>query len=484
MRKGVFLVFLSFLLILSTASFKHTALASNFVDVPSSHRGAKEISYLSQGGIVNGGIDGRFSPNKVLTRAEAVAFIGRALQLDGIQRSTSFKDVGSGMFASGYIQSAVDKGIVSGYGDGSFKPSKVVTRGEMAIMISKAFGYSFNNSSSGAAQALLSRGIAQGLADGSFGFNQSIIRADFSVFLARAINPDFRVKANTVKFDQDLKVNTNDLNVRKGPNSAYGKVGSLNKGLAVQGAYSVGAWYYIKAGSIKGFVHGHYLDGKGDSGGATNPDPKPKPEPPTGNYDPRIKDQVVILDPGHGGKHPGAMAYGVREKDVVLAVGLKANEIFKKSPLQVKMTRSTDKYISLANRVKYAQQVNGDIFVSIHANSHSKESANGTETYYYASRKNSRTDDSKLLATKIQKRLLEAWNLKDRKVKTADFYVIRKTTMPSTLLELGFISNKSENQKLKSDYWQNEAAKAIYYGVLDYYKAKGYKVDSLYSVAK
>ncbi|MGM7634707.1 N-acetylmuramoyl-L-alanine amidase [Bacillus sp. Hm123] len=481
MKRRAFLVFLSFLLVIPMLGVKSTAFASTFSDVPSSHRAAKEINYLVDGGIANGVSSSRFSPSKTVTRAEAVALIGRALQLNGTQRSTSFTDVGSGIFASGYIQSAVDKGIVSGYGDGSFKPGKVVTRGEMAIMISKAFGYSFNNSSSGAAQALLSRGIAQGLADGSFGFNQSIIRADFSVFLARAINPDYRVKANTVKFDQDLTVNTNNLNVRKGPNSAYGKVGSLNKGLAVQGAYSVGAWYYIKAGSIKGFVHGNYLDGKGDSGGATNPDPKP--EPPTGNYDPRIKDQVIVLDPGHGGSDPGAIGYGIKEKDVVLATGLKVNEIFKKSPFQVKMTRSTDKYVSLSGRVSYAQAVKGNTFISIHANAFNG-SANGTETYYYASRKNPHTADSKLLATKIQKRLIAAWNLQDRGVKTKSLHVIRENNMPATLLELGFIDNKKDNAKLKSDYWQNAAAKAIYYGTLDYYKAKGYKVDSLYSVAK
>ncbi|PAQ13105.1 cell wall hydrolase [Bacillaceae bacterium SAOS 7] len=480
MKRRAFLVFLSFLLVIPMLGVKTTAFASTFVDVPSSYRAAKEINYLAQGGIAQGASN-KFNPNQTVTRAEAVTFIGRALQLNGTQRATSFNDVGSSMFASGYIQSAVDKGIVSGYGNGKFEPNRVVNRGEMAIMISKAFGYSFNGTSGGAAQALMSRGIAQGLADGSFGVSKQIIRADFSVFLARAINVDFRVNPSAIDFSQNLTVNTDNLNVRTGPNVAYTKVSSLNKGLAVQGAYSVGAWYYIKAGSIKGFVHGNYLDGKGDSGGATNPDPKP--EPPTGNYDPRIKDQVIVLDPGHGGSDPGAIGYGIKEKDVVLATGLKVNEIFKKSPFQVKMTRSTDKYVSLSGRVSYAEAVKGNTFISIHANA-ANGSASGTETYYYASRTNPYTADSKLLATKIQKRLVNAWNLNDRGVKTKSLHVIRENNMPATLLELGFIDNQNDNAKLKSDYWQNAAAKAIYYGVLDYYKAKGYNVDSLYSVAK
>ncbi|WP_338751931.1 N-acetylmuramoyl-L-alanine amidase [Bacillus sp. FJAT-52991] len=485
MKKRVFLIFLSCLLVMPILGLKSKAFAaSTFSDVPDSHRAAKEIYYLSKGGIAQGSSSYQFSPNKSVTRAEAVTMIGRALQLDGTQRPTSFKDVGSGSFASGYIQSAADKGIVSGYGDGSFLPNKVVTRGEMALMICKAFEYPFNNSTSGAAQALMSRGIAQGLADGSFGYDEPMIRADFSVFLARAINPDFRLKANTVKFDQNLTVNVNDLNVRTGPNNAYEKVGSLNKGTAVKGAYSVGAWYYIQAGSIKGFVHGNYLDGKGGSGGATNPTPPPtKPQPPTSNVDPRIKDQVIVIDPGHGGKDPGAVGYGINEKDVVLATGLKVNELFKKTPFQVKMTRSTDKYVSLSGRVSYAESVKGNTFVSIHANA-ANGSASGSETYYYAAKSNPHTADSKLLATKIQNRLVAAWNLKDRGVKSKSLHVLRENSMPAALVELGFIDNKNDNAKLKSDYWQNAAAKAIYYGVLDYYKAKGYKVDSLYSVAK
>ncbi|WP_343070858.1 N-acetylmuramoyl-L-alanine amidase [Bacillus sp. REN10] len=479
MKKRAFLVFLSFLLVIPMLSSKSTAFASTFSDVPDSYRAAKEINYLAQGGIAQGG-GSEFNPDKKVTRAEAVSLIGRALQLNGTQRATSFKDVGASMFASGYIQSAVDRGIVSGYGNGNFEPYKVVTRGEMAIMISKAFGYPFNNTSGGAAQALISRGIAQGLGDGSFGASNQIIRADFSTFLARAINPEFRVDGVAIEFDQNLTVNTDDLNVRTGPNSAYPKIAALNKGKAVKGAFSVGAWYYIKADSIQGFVHGNYLDGKGSSGGATNP---PPPPPPTSNVDSRIKNQVIVLDPGHGGHDPGAVGYGINEKDVVLATGLKVNNLFKKTPFQVKMTRSTDKYVTLSGRVSYAQAVKGNTFVSIHANA-ANGSASGTETYYYASRTNPHTADSKLLATKIQQRLVAAWKLNDRGVKTKSLHVIRENSMPATLLELGFIDNKNDNEKLRSDYWQNAAAKAIYYGILDYYKAKGYKVDSLYSVAK
>ncbi|KAB7707443.1 cell wall hydrolase [Bacillus aerolatus] len=472
MKKGVILVLLSFVLAIPLFGVKHTAqAATNFTDVGASHRAMKEIYYLADGGIAKGASAAEFSPNKRVTRAEAATFIGRALQLDGTKRVTTFKDVGSGMFASGYIQSAAEKGILSGYSDKSFHPYQEVTRGEMAVMISKAFGYAYDNKLSGAANALKSRGIAQGKLDGSFGAEELIIRADFSVFLARAINPDFRLKENTVSFKDARWINVDSLNIRTGPSDVYPKVGAVKQDQQVLSAYKVGSWNYIKYGSIEGFVHGAYLRNTAEANNA-------------GNVDPRIAKEVIVLDPGHGGSDPGAAGYGIREKDVVLDTGLKVNNLFKQTPFQVRMTRSTDKYVSLSGRVDYAKSVGADAFISIHANAFNG-SANGIETYFYnAAYSNPNVDDSKLLATKIQNRLLTALNLSNRGVKHGNFHVIRENTMPAVLTELGFIDNKGDNDKLRSDYWRNAAAKAIYYGTLDYYKAKGYEVDALYDVAK
>ncbi|WP_232713533.1 N-acetylmuramoyl-L-alanine amidase [Bacillus xiapuensis] len=489
MKKRAFSVILSLLLIIPLFGAKDSVQAAGyFTDINSSHRALKEINYLAEGRITQGS-NNKFSPNKTVTRAEAATFIGRALQLNGKQRSTSFRDVGASSFASGYIQSAVEKGILSGYGGGKFAPGKVVTRGEMALMIAKAFRYSFNNTSGGAAHALMSLGIAQGTGNGYFSFNKQLIRADFAVFLARALNPDYRFRANTVKFPQQLTVNTNDLNVRTGPGSSYKKTGVLNKGNKVAGAYNVGAWFYIKAGSVEGYVHSAYINNEKPNvtiippGGVPAPKPDPKPIQPAGNVDPRIAQKVIVLDPGHGGSDPGSDGYGLLEKDVALATGLKVNSYLKKTPFQVKMTRSSDWYPTLSGRVSFAKRAGADVFVSIHNNAFNG-SANGTETYYYSAYRNPNVADSKLLASKIQKRLITAWKLKDRGVKNGNFHVIRENTMPAVLVELGFIDNYHDNQKLRSPYWRDVAAKAISYGILDYYKAKGYQVDSLYNVIK
>ncbi len=226
-----------------------------FKDIDSSHRAYKEIEYLAQGSIVGGDINGKFNPSLNVTRAEAAAMIGRALNLDGTKRKTSFKDVGSTNFASGYIQSAADLKILSGYKDGNFKPYANVTRGEMAVMISKAFGYSYGNTVSGAASALKARGIAQGMEDGSFGADRSIIRADYAIFLARAINYNLRLNNPTPAFDGEKYVKSASLSIRKGPNDKYAQVGVLKKNDKVATGYQVGSWTLIKSESnVIGFV--------------------------------------------------------------------------------------------------------------------------------------------------------------------------------------------------------------------------------------
>ncbi|WP_019240644.1 MULTISPECIES: family 10 glycosylhydrolase [Bacillus] len=225
-----------------------------FKDIPSTHRAFKEITYLAQGNITSGDKYGNFNPNLNVTRGEAAAMIGRALNLDGTQRESTFNDVSTSMFASGYIQSAADLKILSGYKDGSFKPYANVTRGEMALMISRAFEYNYGNTTAGAAEALISRGIAQGMGDGTFGANLSIIRADFAVFLARGIDYTLRVKPS-ITFNEEMSVNTNTLSIRKGPSNAYTQLGTLTKNEKVQIGYKVGSWSLVKSQSgVIGFV--------------------------------------------------------------------------------------------------------------------------------------------------------------------------------------------------------------------------------------
>lgn len=436
--------------------------AGTFVDVGTTHRAQLEINYLAEGGIVTGDNAGKYNPDKVVTRAEAAAMIGRAVGLDGTQRTTRFSDVSSQSFASGYIQSAVDAKIISGYSNGSFQPGKPVTRGEMALLISRAFNYSGTTTSS-AAVSLMSRGIAQGITATDFGYTANIKRSDFAVFLARAINYKLRTIPD-VSFSIETEVTADSLNVRKGPSTSYATVGGIPQGTKVDGAYTVGEWMYIRTSTLEGFVHRSYL----------NSDYIPGEEN-------TVSSQMIVIDPGHGGSDPGAIGFGLKEKDVVLDTGLKLKKLIDKTPFKLKMTRQTDVYISLSERVAIAKAAEGDVFVSIHANAFNG-TANGTETYYYAAANNPYVSDSQLLATKIQNRMLEAWNLGNRGVKKGNLHVLRENNMPAVLAELGFIDNAKDNEKLKSPEWRQKAAQAVFYGILDYYKEKGFDVNSYYSI--
>ncbi|OLN24141.1 cell wall hydrolase [Domibacillus antri] len=476
MKRKVFYSLLALLVIFPLFNVTSPAQAAGFTDVPA--RALEEVTFLSDGNIAKGSSAAIFNSNRTITRAEAAIFLGRALQLNGTPRKTVFRDVDRSSSVAGYIQSGVDHNIILGYlsgvSAGNFYPNKAITRGEMAIMIANAFKYSYGGTASGAAKALMDRGVADGMGNGSFGSGNLIKRADFAVFLARAINPEFRTK-DSVSFTKSLWSNAPNLNIRSGPSTAYPSIGKLSENQQVSGAHSVGKWTYVKSGATVGFVSTAYL---------RTTAAKPAATPPvTESADSRLSGQTIIIDPGHGGSDPGAISFGLREKDVVLTTGLKVNNLLKQTPFNVKMTRSTDTFVSLSARPAFAVRNGGDVFVSIHANAASA-SATGTETFYYSAATNPYTADSRLLATKIQNRMIAAWNLRNRGVKTGNFAVLRENNMPAALAELGFITNKSDNDKLKSDYWLTSASKAIYYGILDYYKAKGYDVDSLYNVPK
>ncbi|MBB6444303.1 N-acetylmuramoyl-L-alanine amidase [Bacillus benzoevorans] len=500
LKRTLLLFFLSFSLFSFTAAPSHTA-AETFVDVTASYRAYDEIMYLAQGQIVSGN-NGNFYPGKAVTRAEAAAMLGRALGLNGSKTTTSFKDVSGSSFASGYIQSAANKGIIAGYSNGTFQPEKVVTRGEMALFISRAFGYGSKLTMAGASSQLMDRGIAQGLANGDFAVNKQITRADYAVFLARAINYKLRITPKVTTTGLLSVAANGGLNVRTGPSTAYSVKGSLMSGAKVNEAYRVGSWVYVKTSTVEGFVSGSYVVEAQQENPASQPNeekepsgetPKPNGDKDTSAGTPTkpnegpipaensksLSSQVVVIDAGHGGSDNGADGFGLLEKNVNLDTALKVKALLVKTPFKIVMTREGDTYPTLSERVTIAKKAKGNAFISIHSNAFNG-SGNGIETYFYSAAYNPYVSDSKMLATAIQNRLLAIGETKDRGVKAGNLHVLRENNMPATLVELGFIDNAADNAKLKSDVWRQSAAQAIYWGILDYYKQKGFNVSGLY----
>ncbi|MNJ39889.1 Sporulation-specific N-acetylmuramoyl-L-alanine amidase [compost metagenome] len=175
--------------------------------------------------------------------------------------------------------------------------------------------------------------------------------------------------------------------------------------------------------------------------------------------------KVVVIDAGHGDQDNGTTGVsGKVEKDFNLTMALKVEELLKQEPLiDVVLTRHDDTYVTRPDRAKLANDLNADAFISIHANSVLNiPTANGTETYYFS-------EASKPLADVMHKHLIEATQLKDRKVKYNNYEVLRRSNMPAALLEVGFLSNAEEEALLFTENFQNRVAQGIVDGIKEYF---------------
>lgn len=182
-----------------------------------------------------------------------------------------------------------------------------------------------------------------------------------------------------------------------------------------------------------------------------------------------VKNRIVVLDPGHGGKDPGAVNGSSTEKAIVLKVTSLVRAKLEAAGAKVYMTRTGDSYPTLPERVAFTKNKYGEVFVSIHVNAATSTSANGAETFYSVTSGDQFAED-KQLATAINSEIVRNADMRNRGVKEADYYVIRNMMIPSVLVELGFISNSADRAKLVSDKYVEIYAQSIYNGIVDYYK--------------
>ena len=241
-----------------------------------------------------------------------------------------------------------------------------------------------------------------------------------------------------------------------------------------------------KWNSGKYIVHGYIVDasGKNIGFGATSADvvaPKKIGSASRGNYD--VLNKVVYLDAGHGGYDPGASYFGISEKSLTLAIQSRVKAKLESEGYQVVTTRTSDTYVDLTDRSRAANASESDIFVSIHINASGSSAAQGIETYYYQpyaeypSRINAtyhanptRLSMSDTLANAIQSILINATGAQNQGVKRQTFAVLRETTAPAVLLELGFLSNPQEAARLNTSAYQETLANAIVAGIKSYYE--------------
>ncbi|MGB3138313.1 MAG: N-acetylmuramoyl-L-alanine amidase [Nodosilinea sp.] len=173
---------------------------------------------------------------------------------------------------------------------------------------------------------------------------------------------------------------------------------------------------------------------------------------------------LVMLDPGHGGVDPGAVGIGgLQEKGVVLAVAQHTAAALQAQGVAVQMSRQSDQTVDLQPRAERAEAARATVFVSIHANAVNMQrpEVNGLETYYYS-------DAGQVLATALQRQVLGTMAMNDRGVRQARFLVLRRTSMPAALIEIGFVTGASDAPKLRDPRWQAQMGQAIAQGILTY----------------
>jgi len=238
-----------------------------------------------------------------------------------------------------------------------------------------------------------------------------------------------------------------------------------------------------------------------DSAGRGSADPEQPPREPAA-----ARPVTVVIDPGHGGMDPGAIRKGLREKDAVLAIALElARLIDAREGYRAVLTRKGDYFVSLADRVRIAKEAGGDLFVSVHANTHRNAAINGMEVYLLSQQKATdrearelankenaadlvglapqERDDDAVLAILMDLRLSQVLTQSNRlaehllqearrsrvvaakKVKQAGFQVLRTLAMPSVLVEVAYLSHRGDRELLESAEGRHKLARVLCDGI-------------------
>lgn len=187
-----------------------------------------------------------------------------------------------------------------------------------------------------------------------------------------------------------------------------------------------------------------------------------------------LSGKIITLDAGHGGSDPGAIGSdGTKEKNITLAITKAVKELLEKKGAKVYMTRTTDVDVygpnasdadELQARVNVGEKYNSDLFVSLHINSSVNKNVGGFSTYYYP-----KTSNDLRIAKSIQDQLTANFGVDDLGVRQANFYVIKRISMPATLVEMCFISNEKELVLMKGKWFQNKTARLIAAGIEKYF---------------
>lgn len=264
--------------------------------------------------------------------------------------------------------------------------------------------------------------------------------------------PNKKPSKETIQ-NSSVTIDHNGTNIRSNPDTNSKIVERANTGDSYPIVALHGDWYEIKLkNGEKGFVAGWIVSVQGGA---------PQVQKPGTNSD--LTTKKIMIDPGHGGRDNGTTgANGTLEKQLTLRTGQLLYQKLRSKGANVILTRSNDQYLSLSTRVSMAHYQDVDAFISIHYDSIENPSVKGMTTYYYH-------PYQKALATEVHKATQNHVSMKDRNVRFGNYHVIRENMQEAILLELGYLSNPSEELFVNSPQYQEQITNGIVQGLANYF---------------
>jgi N-acetylmuramoyl-L-alanine amidase len=255
--------------------------------------------------------------------------------------------------------------------------------------------------------------------------------------------------------DEKVTILHNGTNIRSSADVQSEVVKRANSGETFSVTGKKGDWYEIKlADGSTVYVAGWIVSIRTSNGAETSP---------SRNTSGGIRNKVITIDPGHGGRDSGTVGTrGTLEKLLTMKTAQLLADKLKSAGAEVVLTRKNDEYVSLPSRVSLSHYYGSDAFISIHFDSIYDSSVAGHTTYYNKSYQ-------KDLAYGVHESLASRLPSRDRGVRVGDYHVIRENKQAAILLELGFLSNPTEEANMTSHYYQDLAATAVYHGLNDYF---------------
>lgn len=471
---------------------------SSFKDVPAGSEVSMYVEKAAQLGIIAPTTSTTFSPYIAITRDEMAKALAVAFKLDSNKYESlevPFSDIKPSNAYYKYISAIYYGGITQGTA-GKYLPKNNVTRGQFALFVARAASSTYrlplpvqgvgvpnesdaimqvkvntNNLNIRSSAVFTGSNNVMGKVNTGHIFNVYFEGADYykveyngkygyiyKQYADKVISvdnpstgtpPEEEKPAPPATTAKTIGVATVDsLNIRSQASVSSAAIGSINRGTKVDVLSISGSWVKVSYNGKTGYISKTYLRLVNTSGSS-------------------VAGRIIVIDPGHGGKDPGAVSNNAVEKAIVFNTASKLQKKLEAAGAVVKMTRTGDTYPSLEDRVAFAKKNNGEIFISIHANSASA-SANGTETFYSKSANDNEKEDY-ALAKLINDEIVKNAKMNNRGVKREDFYVIRNLYIPAVLVELGFVTNSADRAKLTDDAYVEIFAQSIYNGITKYY---------------